>query len=205
MAITVKYLEGLGIEKDLANKIFAERSEEIEAEKKKYADLEKKLADSNASLENVQKEFDALKETNASVEDYKAKFEKLTADVKAEKEKAEADRKAAEKASGIKNRFASAIGEKKFSHPAVESDYLRQFTEALEKDENQGKADTDIIHALTKDDAGAFVGITVENIPGGTTKGNAGKKYSSKADIMNIKDASERQAAISANPEFFTN
>lgn len=167
MAITVKYLEGLGIEKDLANKIFAERSEEIEAEKKKYADLEKKLADSNANFEKVQKEFDALKETNASAEDYKAKFEKLTADVKAEKEKAEADRKAAEKASGIKNRFVSAIGEKKFSHPAVESDYLRQFTEALEKDENQGKADTDIIHALTKDDAGAFVGVSKEHIPGG--------------------------------------
>ena len=40
MAITVKYLEDLGVEKEVAEKIFSERSKEIEADKAKREKLE---------------------------------------------------------------------------------------------------------------------------------------------------------------------
>ena len=43
MAITVKYLEDLGVEKQVAEKIFAERSKEIEADKAKREKLETEL------------------------------------------------------------------------------------------------------------------------------------------------------------------
>lgn len=36
MAITVNYLEGLGVDKETAEKIFAKRGAEIEKEKSKY-------------------------------------------------------------------------------------------------------------------------------------------------------------------------
>ena len=92
MAITVKYLEDLGVEKEVAEKIFAERSKEIEADKAKREKLETELKESNESLENLTTEIDTLKTSGKNAEEIQAKLDALIAEREAEKTKAEADR-----------------------------------------------------------------------------------------------------------------
>ena len=202
MAITVKYLEDLGVEKEVAEKIFAERSKEIEADKAKREKLETELKEKTDSLDNLSKEFEDLKANNASAEEYKSKYEAVIAENEAKAKQAEADRILAEKNADIEKRFAECVGDKKFSHDAIKADYLKKFADALESEEYKGKGDVDIFHALTKDDATAFTGVTAVKLAGGTPQGN-GTKYTSKADIMAIKDRTERRNAIAQNLELF--
>ena len=202
MAITVKYLEDLGVEKEVAEKIFAERSKEIEADKAKREKLETELKEKKESLDNLSKEFEDLKSSNASAEEYKTKYEALVADNEAKAKQAEADRILAEKTENINKRFEAVVGEKKFSHNAIKADYLKKFGEALELEENKSLSDEQVFHNLIKDDATAFTGVTAVKLQGGTPQGN-GTKYTSKADIMAIKDRTERRNAIAQNLELF--
>ena len=202
MAITVKYLEDLGVEKEVAEKIFAERSKEIEADKAKREKLETELKEKKESLDNLSKEFEDLKSSNASAEEYKTKYEALVADNEAKAKQAEADRILVEKTENINKRFEAVVGEKKFSHNAIKADYLKKFGEALELEENKSLSDEQVFHNLIKDDATAFTGVTAIKLQGGTPQGN-GTKYTSKADIMAIKDRTERRNAIAQNLELF--
>ena len=200
MAITVKYLEDLGVEKEVAEKIFAERSKEIEADKAKREKLETELQEKKESLDNLSKEFENLKSSNASAEEYKTKYEALVADNEAKAKKAEADRILAEKNADIEKRFAQCVGDKKFSHDAIKASYLKKFAEALESEEYKGKGDVDIFHALTKDDAAAFTGVTAVKLQGGRPLGTSGK---TREEIIAIKDGSTRRAEMLANAHLF--
>ena len=202
MAITVKYLEDLGVEKEVAEKIFAERSKEIEADKVKREKLETELKEKKESLDNLSKEFEDLKSSNASAEEYKTKYEALVADNEAKAKQAEADRILAEKTENINKRFETVVGEKEFSHKAIKAEYLKKFGEAIELEENKSLSDEQVFHNLIKDDAAAFKGVTAVKLAGGTPQGN-GTKYTSKADIMAIKDRTERRNAIAQNLELF--
>lgn len=202
MAITVKYLEDLGVEKDVAEKILAERGREIEADKAKREKLETELKESKESLDNLSKEFEDLKANNASAEEYKSKYEAVIAENEAKAKQAEADRILAEKTENINKRFETVVGEKKFSHNAIKADYLKKFGEALELEDNKSLSDEQIFHNLIKDDATAFTGVTAVKLQGGTPLGN-GTKYTSKADIMAIKDRTERRNAIAQNLDLF--
>ena len=202
MAITVKYLEELGVEKEIAEKIFAERSKEIEADKAKKEKLEAEVKDKSEAFEKLNTELEALKSSNAGAEEYKSKYEVLVAENAAKAKQAEADRILAEKNENISNRFSAVLGEKKFSHDAIKAEYLKKFTDALELKENQGRSDADIFHELTKDDAAAFTGVTTVRLAGGRQTAS-GKKYSSREEIMAIKDRAERRAAIAENMNLF--
>lgn len=199
MAITVKYLEDLGVEKEVAEKIFAERSKEIEADKAKREKLETELKEKKESLDNLSKEFEDLKSSNASAEEYKTKYEALVADNEAKAKQAEADRILAEKNADIEKRFAQCVGDKKFSHDAIKASYLKKFAEALESEEYKGKGDVDIFHALTKDDAAAFAGVTAVKLQGGRPIGT-GNGYSSVKEIMDSDMTREqKRMAIAEN------
>ena len=204
MAITVKYLEDLGVEKEVAEKIFAERSKEIEADKAKREKLETELKESKESLDNLSKEFEDLKASNASAEEYKSKYEAVIAENEAKAKQAEADRILAEKAENLNKRFEAVVGEKKFSHDAIKADYLKKFGEALELEENKSLSDEQVFHNLVKDDATAFTGVTAVKLAGGRPTGiNGASKYSSREEINAIKDASTRQAEMLAHPHLF--
>ena len=181
MAITVKYLEDLGVEKEVAEKIFAERSKEIEADKAKREKLETELKESKESLDNLSKEFEDLKANNASAEEYKSKYEAVIAENEAKAKQAEADRILAEKNADIEKRFAECVGDKKFSHDAIKASYLKKFADALESEEYKGKGDVDIFHALTKDDKNAFEGVTAVKLAGGTPQGNGSNSVTREA------------------------
>ena len=200
MAITVKYLEDLGVEKEVAEKIFAERSKEIEADKAKREKLETELKEKKESLDNLSKEFEDLKSSNASAEEYKTKYEALVADNEAKAKQAEADRILAEKTENINKRFEAVVGEKKFSHDAIKADYLKKFGEALELEENKSLSDEQVFHNLIKDDKNAFEGVTAVKLAGGRPSGTSGK---TRDEIMAIKDGNTRRAEMLANAHLF--
>ena len=175
---------------------------DVEKAKSKVTALETELKEKKEAIDNFNKEIEELKTANASGEDWKAKFEALQAENVAKEKQAEADRILAEKNADIEKRFAECVGDKKFSHDAIKADYMRKFADALESEEYKGKGDVDIFHALTKDDATAFTGVTAVKLAGGTPSGN-GTKYTSKADIMAIKDRTERRNAIAQNLDLF--
>ena len=200
MAITVKYLEDLGVEKEVAEKIFAERSKEIEADKAKREKLETELKEKKESLDNLSKEFEDLKSSNASAEEYKTKYEALVTDNKAKAKQAEADRILAEKTENINKRFETVVGEKRFSHNAIKADYLKKFGEALELEENKSLSDEQVFHNLIKDDKNAFEGVTAVKLAGGRPSGTSGK---TRDEIMAIKDGNTRRAEMLANAHLF--
>lgn len=175
---------------------------DAEKSKKKIESLEAELKESKDSYGKLNEDFEELKSTNASGEEWKKKFEALQAENEAKEKKAEADRILAEKNADIEKRFADCVGEKKFSHDAIRLSYLNKFREAIDSDEYKGKGDVDIFHALTKDDATAFEGTTIVKLAGGNPQGG-GKKYSSKSEIMAIKDRTERRNAIAQNLNLF--
>ena len=148
---------------------------DVEKAKSKATALEAELKDKKADFDKLNTEFEALKTANASGEDWKTKFEALQAENVAKEKQAEADRILAEKNADIEKRFAECVGDKKFSHDAIKADYLKKFAEALESEEYKGKGDIDIFHALTKDDATAFTGVTAVKLQGGTPQGVGGK------------------------------
>ncbi len=176
---------------------------DVEKSKSKVTALEAELKEKKEAIDNFNKEIEELKTANASGEDWKAKFEALQAENVAKEKQAEADRILAEKNADIEKRFAECVGDKKFSHDAIKSSYLKKFAEALESEEYKGKGDVDIFHALTKDDATAFTGVTAVKLQGGTPQGVGGKQYATKDEIMSIKDSKERLNAIQANPNLF--
>ena len=200
MAITVKYLEDLGVEKEVAEKIFAERSKEIEADKAKREKLETELKEKTDSLDNLSKEFEDLKANNASAEEYKSKYEAVIAENEAKAKQAEADRILAEKTENISKRFDAVVGEKTFSHSAIKADYLKKFGEAIELEDNKSLSDEQIFHNLIKDDATAFTGVTAVKLAGGRPSGTSGK---TRDEIMDIKDGNTRRAEMLANAHLF--
>ena len=203
MAITVKYLEDLGVEKEVAEKIFAERSKEIEADKAKREKLETELKEKTESLESLTTEIDTLKTSGKNADEIQAKLDALIAEREAERRKAEADRLAKEKLEATKSRFEKANeGKGEWYNEPTKEFYFKKFSDALESEEYAGQSDVDIMHSLTKDDQTARKGVTAVKLAGGTPHGN-GTKYTSKADIMAIKDRTERRNAIAQNLELF--
>ena len=202
MAITVKYLEDLGVEKEVAEKIFAERSKEIEADKAKREKLETELKEKTESLESLTTEIDTLKTSGKNAEEIQAKLDALIAEREAEKTKAEADRIMKEKLEATKSRFEKANeGKGEWYNEPTKDFYFKKFSDALESEEYAGQSDVDIMHSLTKDDQTARKGVTAVKLQGGRPTGTS--KYSSREEIMAIKDMKTRHSEMLANSHLF--
>lgn len=173
---------------------------DVEKAKARVEALEAEVKEKKEAYEKLDTEFEALKNANASGEDWKAKFEALQAENVAKEKQAEADRILKEKSENVNNRFNAVVGEKKFSHDAIRELYLKKFSEALESKDFEGQSDSDILHALTKDDSGAFTGVTAVKLAGGRPQGSGGKSYSTVKEIMNSDmDRAARRQAIAEN------
>ena len=203
MAITVKYLEDLGVEKEVAEKIFAERSKEIEDDKAKREKLETELKEKTESLESLTTEIDTLKTSGKNAEEIQAKLDAMIAEREAEKKKAEADRIMKEKLEATKSRFEKANeGKGEWYNEPTKDFYFKKFSDALESEEYAGQSDVDILHSLSKDDQSARKGVTAVKLAGGKPQG-VGSKYSSKDEIMAIKDGATRRAEMIAHSHLF--
>lgn len=177
---------------------------DVERAKSKVAALEAELKEKKEGFDKLNGEFDALKSANADGAEWRAKFEALQAENDAKAKQTEAERIAKEKAESVNKRFVAALGEKQFSHDAIKEAYLKKFGEALENADFQGKSDAEIFHELTKDDGGAFKGTTVVKLAGGRPFGfGGGGKYTSRDEILKIRDSIKRQSEILNHPDLF--
>ena len=181
------------------DKIMAINGADVEKVKAKVTALEADLKEAKETIDKTNTEFEALKSSNAGAEEYKTKYEALVAENEAKAKQAEAERILREKTENISNRFNTVLKDKKFSHDAIREAYLKKFGEALESKDFEGQSDADILHALTKDDATAFTGVTAVKLQGGRPTGT-GHGYSSVKDIMNSDMTREqKRAAIAEN------
>lgn len=163
----------------------------------------KTVTEENKSLKE---EIETLTKLASENGDVKKELEALKAKIEADEKQRIADAAAKEKADSDEKLFSEAIGDKEFSHPAIRAHYFSLFRNELSKDENKGKSATEILSNLTKEDGTAYTGVTAIRLGGGNSIGNTGgKKYSSKEEIMKIKDSTERQTAIRENPGLFIN
>ena len=176
---------------------------DVEKAKSKVTALEAELKEKKSDFDKLNGELEALKASNASGEEWKTKYEAIVAENEAKAKQAEADRILKEKQENVLNRFNAVVGDKKFSHDAVKADYLKKFGDALENKDFEGKSDADVLHALTKDDANAFLGVQAVKLAGGRPTGVNNSKYSSKEEIMAIKDGNVRRAEMLAHPQYF--
>lgn len=175
------------------NKIMGLHGADVEKYKGKVTVLEAENAEKKTAFDNLNAEFEKLKESNASAEDYKAKFEQLQNDI-AEKEKtAKEEKEKAEREANILNRYnAVAVGKDgkplEWSHEAIKADYLHKFSEALSDKGNEGKSDADIFKMLTENDGAAFKVPSAQTVYGGAGNVNTDDIDDAKINaIMGLK------------------
>lgn len=190
MALTRKMLKAMGIEEEKIDQIVEAHTETVEALKNEREELKQKAGD----FEKVQKELDELKSAAQSGEDWKGKFEKLSAEVE----------------SGKKLTAATEAYKKLLKGNGIDERLIDTIT----------RADRDIISKLELDKGGEIIGadkhseeikskwngfipkeIEIKAYP--ATPPEQVKTKMSKAEVMAIKDTSERQKAISENLEAF--
>ena len=182
---------------------------DVEKVKSKVTALETELKEKKADFEKLNTEFESLKTANASGEDWKAKFEALQAENVAKEKQALAEKAEKEKEENNRLLFQKAVeayGKKQddWNGKFTEEGYYNEFIKALELEENTGRAHKDILHDLVKNDGTAFKGVQAVKLAGGTPQGvSGGKKYSSREEIMAIKDGTTRRAEMLANAHLF--
>ena len=210
MALPRKYLSALGIEADKIDQIIEAHTdslESIKAERDKYkeqidngkndADAKaKELADTRKELEDLKKqvETDAKEREGKDYDKLKKEFD----DYKAEQE-AKATRAAKESA------LKELLTDMKMSDKGSKQVLKWMGVADIELDEDGKIKDASNLRKSIKEDWGDY--IQSEGAKGAETstppENNGGKKYSTKEEIMNIKDRNERQQAISENHELF--
>lgn len=181
MAITVKFLEELGIETEIAKKIFAERGLEVEKEKAKLTAVQNELAEKTKAFDTLNSEMETLKTSNASAEDWKTKFETLQAENAEKARKAEEERLLSEKNANNQTMFENAVRDygktmSDWNSPIIQNGYKGLFISEIEKPENVGKSHRDILHELTKDDPTAWKGVEIVKLAGGSPTHSNGSK-----------------------------
>lgn len=211
MALTRKYLATLGIEADKIDEIItahAESLEAVKADRDKYkaqVDDEKTNASNKATeLANVQKELDELKkQVEAEAKEREGKdYDKL----KAEYDKYVADQEAKETKATKETALKELLKDMKMSDKGTSQVLKWMGVEKIELDENGKIKDASNLRKSIKEDWGDYIqtegaqGAQTANPPGGTNGSGTGK---TKAEILKIKDAKERQQAIADNPSLF--
>lgn len=208
-SITVKFLEELGIEKAVAEQIFARRGEEITKANAEKAELEAKIAELETAKNNLDEEIKKLNEQNLSAEEWKTKFEELQNE-NIEKQKKENEEKAKQVAEK-NNRclFEKALKElgknaDEWTNSFTSEGYYNKFVSAISSPENEGKSHKEILHELTKDDSTAFKTHEYIHLSGGKiARPQETGKYKTREEILKIKDAKTRQLEMITHPELF--
>lgn len=198
MALTRKFLKDLGIESEEVEKIIKEHLSSVDGLKDEIDNLKSEAENHKA----VEKELNQLKEQQKSGDSYKDKYETLKKEYEGYKADIVSKETAAAKTKAVKEYFES----KNIKGNNLDI-ALRGCKEEISSIElKDGKiADTKILDELITNTYAGLVaktttqGANVANPPGN----NGGKTTRTKAEIMAIKDVSERQKAIAENPEAF--
>lgn len=159
------------------------------------------------------KEIESLKQQIAEKDETIANLEKAKGDADSmQKEldrykQAEADREKAEKEAQmdaiLTQTAESALEGREFVNEYTRSHFLSELKKAIQDPANKGKKPADLFSDMTKDVDGVFKNPQHEPLKiAGVTKTDTSGNMT-KDQIMSIKDASERQAAIAAHLDLF--
>lgn len=206
MSLTRKALSAMGLEAEKIDQIIEMHTETVSALKEQINDLkdendkQKKEAE---KLPAVQRELDELKERVAAEEKEREgkDYDKLKEEFdnyKTEQE-AKATRAAKEKA------FRELLSDMKVSDKGVKAILKWQGVDGINLDDEGKITDASALRKSIKEDWGDYIQTTQTQGAGTPTPpaNNGGGSGKTKADIMKIKDASERQQAILENPGLF--
>lgn len=208
MSLTRKALTAMGIESDKIDQIIEMHTETVTALKEQIEEFKSEAGDSKTTkdeLAKVQKELDELKkqaETDKKNSEAKAtEFEKLKKeydDYKTEQE-AKAVRAVKEKA------LRELLTDMKMSDKGVAQVVKWMGVDNVEVDEGGKLKSAADLRKSIKEDWGDYIQTTEEKGASTPTPpaNNGSGTGMTKAEILKIKDATERQKAISENPALF--
>lgn len=210
MALSRRMLSAMGLEADKIEQIIEAHTETVSGLKQQIADLGDDLAKAKESgtadsdrLKDVQKELDTLKAQVA--EDAKSREGKDYDALKKEFDDYKADIQAKAEKSAKEKAFRELLSDMKVSDKGVSLILKYQGVNGIELDEDGKLKDAPALRKAVKEDWSDYI-PTVET-KGADTKtppgSDSGAGKMTKADIMKIKDTSERQKAIAENPELF--
>ena len=135
------FLESLGLESEVIDKIMKENGKDIEGVKAKfsdYDDIKKQLETANTTLEKF-KDYD---QTKADVEKYKAELKKS-------QEESVAKIAAMERSAKV----GDFLSDKKFVNSITHDAVKKQLADMLTDEKNAGKSLKDLFDEITKDQA----------------------------------------------------
>lgn len=165
-----------------------------------------KSDDQKAELESLRTQLAEKDETIANLE--KAKGDAATIQAELDKYKqAEAERAKAEKEAQmdaiLTQTAESALEGREFVNEYTRAHFLGELKKAIQDPSNKGKKPADLFSDTTKDADGVFKNPQHEPLKiAGVTKSDTSGNMT-KDQIMSIKDASERQAAIAEHLDLF--
>ena len=162
-----------------------EQKEEIESLKRQLAEKDETIANlekAKGDADSMQKELDRYKQAEADRE-------------KAEKE--------AQMDAILTQTAESALEGREFVNDYTRNYFLGELKKAIQDPANKGKKPADLFVDMTKDVDGVFKNPQHEPLKiAGVTKTDTSGNMT-KDQIMSIRDASERQAAIAAHLDLF--
>lgn len=194
MALTRKFLSALGIEQDKVDEIVQAHAETVDALKDKMAEYKEKA-----------EQFDAV---NSELQELKGKenpFEEQYNALKTEfdnyKEQIQTEKTVANKKSLYKDLLRDCgVSEKRLNSILKVTN-----VDSIELDDNGGIKEADTLKESIQNEWSDFI-VKNENVGADTSNppANSGdKKFTSKEEIMKIKDSSARQKAIMENKDLF--
>lgn len=162
-----------------------EQKEEIEF-------LKRQLAEKDETISNLEKAKGDSAAVQAELEKYK----------QAEAERAKAEKEAQMDAI-LTQTAESALEGREFVNEYTRAHFLGELKKAIQDPSNKGKKPADLFSDMTKDADGVFKNPQHEPLKiAGVTKSDTSGNMT-KDQIMSIKDASERQAAIAEHLDLF--
>lgn len=200
MSLTRKFLNGMGLTAEQVDAIIEEHAATVDSLKEdrdSYREKAEQLDDVTKKYNDLKKQVD---EGADDADDWKKKYE----DEHKEFEDYKKSEKAKETLQNVKDAYTKLLKENKVGEKHIDSILRVTDFKAMELSDDGTLKDADKLTEGIKNDWGGFItdinesGANVPNPPSGGSN-----KYSSKADIMKIKDTAKRQEAIMNNPELF--
>lgn len=200
MALTRKFLSAMGIEADKIDEIINAHQEtlaDVKSERDRYKEDAEKLP-------AVQKQLDEMK--TAAEKDGKDPFKVKYEAIKEEYENYKNEQAAKETKATKSAAYRALLKEAGVADKRLDAVLKVSDIDGIELDKDGKIKDAEKLTASIKNEWADF--ITSTGAKGAETKkppvgGDGGKKYSSKKEIMEIKDTAERQRAIHDNKELF--
>lgn len=192
-----EFLEELGIEKDVIDKIMAENGKDINNAKADLESKETELASVKEQLKTANEEIEGFKDLDvegikAKADEYKAKFEEAEAKAKEDLEKVQFEHKLETALRGAKAKNAKAVR-------------ALLDLEGLKLNEGEIVGLSEQLEAVKKENDYLFDTEGAQNSTPSFSRptGNTGNTPITKEGIMDIKDPIERKKMIADNIELF--